>query len=82
MDDDVVVLKLAIARVASTYRAYGETVIVRAVQSDDGMTAEWAKLPYDVLDRIGTRIANEVSKVALLESTTSAFRSPSARGTK
>jgi GMP synthase (glutamine-hydrolysing) len=33
---------------------------VRAVRSIDGMTADWAKIPYDVLTRISTRICNEV----------------------
>mgnify|MGYP006267438877 CR=1 FL=1 len=36
---------------------------VRAVTSDDGMTADWAKLPYDVLGRISARIVNEVPGV-------------------
>jgi len=41
-------------------RTYEEACAVRAVQSVDGMTADWAKLPYDVLARISTRICNEV----------------------
>jgi GMP synthase (glutamine-hydrolysing) len=44
-------------------RTYGDTVIVRAVTSDDAMTADWAQLPYEVLSRISTRIINEVSGV-------------------
>ena len=39
---------------------YEETCAVRAVKSVDGMTADWAKLPYDVLGRISSRIINEV----------------------
>jgi len=41
-------------------RTYGDLIIIRAVSSVDGMTADWAKLPYDVLDRISIRIVNEV----------------------
>jgi GMP synthase (glutamine-hydrolysing) len=41
-------------------RTYEETCAVRAVVSIDGMTADWAKIPYDVLGRISTRIINEV----------------------
>jgi GMP synthase (glutamine-hydrolysing) len=41
-------------------RTYEETCAVRAVHSVDGMTADWAKLPYDLLGRIANRIINEV----------------------
>jgi len=41
-------------------RTYGHPVIVRAVTSDDAMTADWARLPYDLLARISSRIINEV----------------------
>ncbi len=41
-------------------RTYEEACAVRAVHSVDGMTADWAKLPYDVLARISNRIINEV----------------------
>jgi GMP synthase (glutamine-hydrolysing) len=44
-------------------RTYEETCVVRAVTSSDGMTADWARLPYDVLARISTRIINEVKGV-------------------
>jgi GMP synthase (glutamine-hydrolysing) len=41
-------------------RTYGHPVIVRAVTSDDAMTADWARLPYDLLERMSNRIVNEV----------------------
>jgi GMP synthase (glutamine-hydrolysing) len=44
-------------------RAYGHVVAVRAVTTDDFMTASWARLPYEVLSRISTRIVNEVAGV-------------------
>ncbi len=44
-------------------RTYGLTVAVRVVQSDDAMTADWVRLPGDVLERMSTRIVNEVSRV-------------------
>ena len=44
-------------------RTYDYTVIVRAVTSIDGMTADWARIPYDVLNIISTRIVNEVKHV-------------------
>ncbi len=44
-------------------RTYAYPVIVRAVTSEDAMTADWARLPYDVLERISNRIINEVDGV-------------------
>jgi len=44
-------------------RTYMHTVGIRAVTSADGMTADWARIPYDVLERISTRIVNEVPGV-------------------
>jgi GMP synthase (glutamine-hydrolysing) len=44
-------------------RTYGHPIVVRAVTSEDAMTADWARLPYDVLERIATRIINEVPQV-------------------
>ena len=44
-------------------RTYGHMVAVRAVTSEDAMTADWARLPYDVLAKISNRIVNEVPEV-------------------
>jgi GMP synthase (glutamine-hydrolysing) len=44
-------------------RTYANVVAIRCVTSDDGMTADWAKLPYDVLGAISSRIVNEVKGV-------------------
>ncbi len=44
-------------------RTYGHPVVLRPVTSEDAMTADWARLPYDVLERISTRITNEVAEV-------------------
>jgi len=44
-------------------RTYGHPVVLRPVSSEDAMTADWTRLPYDVLERISTRITNEVAQV-------------------
>jgi GMP synthase (glutamine-hydrolysing) len=44
-------------------RTYEYTIAVRAVESQDGMTADWVKLPYDLLERLSSRIINEVKGV-------------------
>lgn len=44
-------------------RTYGEAVVLRAVNSQDAMTAEWSRIDYDVLDRVSKRICNEVKGV-------------------
>jgi GMP synthase (glutamine-hydrolysing) len=44
-------------------RTYGHPVVIRAVTSEDAMTADWARLPYDLLERVSNRIINEVPGV-------------------
>jgi GMP synthase (glutamine-hydrolysing) len=44
-------------------RTYGHPVVLRPVTSEDAMTADWARLPHDLLERISTRITNEVAEV-------------------
>ncbi|HVL83904.1 MAG TPA: glutamine-hydrolyzing GMP synthase [Pseudonocardia sp.] len=44
-------------------RTYGHPVVLRPVSSEDAMTADWTRLPYDVLERVSTRITNEVAEV-------------------
>ena len=49
--------------VTGDFRTYGHVIAIRAVSSEDAMTADWARIPYDILGRISTRIANEVPGV-------------------
>jgi GMP synthase (glutamine-hydrolysing) len=44
-------------------RTYDYTICIRAVESQDGMTADWVKLPYDLLDKLSNRIVNEVKGI-------------------
>jgi GMP synthase (glutamine-hydrolysing) len=44
-------------------RTYGHPVVLRPVTSEDAMTADWARLPYDLLEKVSTRITNEVAEV-------------------
>lgn len=44
-------------------RAYGETIAIRAIEAKDTMTAHWARLDYDLLDKMSVRIVNEIKEV-------------------
>ena len=44
-------------------RTYGHPIVLRPVSSEDAMTADWSRLPYDVLEKISTRITNEVREI-------------------
>jgi GMP synthase (glutamine-hydrolysing) len=44
-------------------RTYGHPIVLRPVSSEDAMTADWSRVPYDVLEKISTRITNEVREV-------------------
>ncbi|MGE0824957.1 MAG: glutamine-hydrolyzing GMP synthase [Candidatus Binatia bacterium] len=58
-----VLLPVKTVGVMGDERTYEKVIALRVVDSVDGMTADWAKLPYDVLGRISTRIVNEVHGV-------------------
>ena len=58
-----VLLPVKSVGVMGDYRTYQETVVLRAVTTEDFMTADWARLPYDLLGRISSRIVNEVEGV-------------------
>jgi GMP synthase (glutamine-hydrolysing) len=58
-----VLLPVRTVGVMGDFRTYAQVIALRAVVSQDAMTADWARLPYDVLGRISTRVINEVKGV-------------------
>lgn len=58
-----VLLPVKAVGVMGDNRTYEEVVVLRAVQTDDFMTADWARLPYELLAKVSSRIVNEVSGV-------------------
>ena len=58
-----VLLPVRTVGVMGDFRTYAQVIALRAVMSHDAMTADWARLPYDLLGRISNRIINEVAGV-------------------
>jgi GMP synthase (glutamine-hydrolysing) len=58
-----VLLPVRTVGVMGDFRTYAQVIALRAVMSQDAMTADWARLPYDLLGRISSRISNEVKGV-------------------
>jgi GMP synthase (glutamine-hydrolysing) len=58
-----VLLPVHTVGVMGDFRTYGQVIALRAVTSQDAMTADWARLPYDLLGRISNRIINEVRAI-------------------
>ena len=58
-----VILPVRTVCLMGDFRTYGEVAAIRAITTDDFMTADWARLPYDVLERMSSRLINEVPGV-------------------
>ena len=52
-----------LARTEGDERTYGSPIVLRPVSSEDAMTADWSRIPYDVLATISTRITNECRQI-------------------
>jgi GMP synthase (glutamine-hydrolysing) len=71
-----VLLPVRTVGVMGDFRTYAQVIALRAVTSQDAMTADWARLPYDLFGRISNRIINEVQGVTTASSTTSPPQAP------
>ena len=58
-----VLLPVQSVGVMGDYRTYADTIAIRAVSTEDFMTADWARLPYELLAKVSSRIVNEVTGV-------------------
>ncbi len=58
-----VLLPVRTVGVMGDVRTYAEAVVLRAVESQDGMTADWTRIPYEILERVSGRICNEIAGV-------------------
>ena len=58
-----VLLPVKTVGVMGDKRTYSWPIVLRCVSSEDGMTADWAKIPFKILERIANRIVNEVDSV-------------------
>jgi GMP synthase (glutamine-hydrolysing) len=58
-----VLLPIRSVGVMGDQRTYAYPIVLRLVSSEDGMTADWSRVPYDVLEAISNRIVNEVRSV-------------------
>ncbi|MGF1538198.1 MAG: GMP synthase (glutamine-hydrolyzing), partial [Elainellaceae cyanobacterium] len=58
-----VLLPVRSVGVMGDQRTYAYPIVLRLISSEDGMTADWSRVPYDLLERLSTRIVNEVAGV-------------------